>query len=66
MINLLFVSKLTRNYVLSRFDKYLFLSSSFCAFDFWGKKLRSNRINLLSKLYTELDVFLTLIFGHGN
>ena len=34
-----------------------FLSSGFCAFNFWIKKLNSNRVNLLSKLYSELDVF---------
>ena len=34
-----------------------FLSSGFCVFEFWGKKLRSNRINLLSELYTELNIF---------
>ena len=56
LINLLSILKFTRNYVLSRFDKKKKLSSGFCALDFWGKKLRNNRVNLLSKLYTELDV----------
>ena len=58
LINLLYVSKFTRNYVLTKFDRSFFLNSGFCAFDFWIKKLNSNRVNLLSKLYFELDVFL--------
>ena len=52
LINLLFLSKFTRNYVLNKFDKY-----GFCAIEFWGKLLRKNRINLLTKLYSELDLF---------
>ena len=45
LINLLFLSKFTRNYVLNKFDKY-----GFCTIEFWGKLLRKNRINLLTKL----------------
>ena len=56
LINL-FVSKFTRSYVLRKFERSFFLSSGFCAFNFWIKKLNSNRVNLLSKLYSELDVF---------
>ena len=40
-----------------KFERSFFLSSGFCAFNFWIKKLNSNRVNLLSKLYSELDVF---------
>ena len=57
LINLLFVSKFSRNYVLNKFDKYFFSSSGFCAIRFWEKLLRKNRINILTKLYSELDIF---------
>ena len=55
LINLLFVSKLTRNYILNKFDKYSFYVVVFVQSNFGKKLLRSNRINLLSKLYAELD-----------
>ena len=57
LINLLYVSKFTRNYVLTKFDRSFFLSTGFFALDFWTKKLNSNRANLFSKLYSELDIF---------
>ena len=58
LISLLYVSKFTRNYVLTKFDRsFFFLSSGFFAFNCWIKKLNSIRVNLLSKLYSELDVF---------
>ena len=55
--------------MLTKFDRsffFFFLNSGFCAFDFWIKKLNSNSVNLLSKLYSELDVFLIMMFGQEN
>ena len=63
LVTLLYVSKFTRHFVLRRYDNHFFISSGFCAFEFWERKLLSNRFNLLSKLYTELDIFFIMIFG---
>ena len=62
LTNLLYVSKFTRSFVLSRYDRYFFVSTGLCTFEFWERKLCSNRFNLLSKLYTELDSFFDYEF----
>ena len=62
LINLLYVSKFTRQFVLSKYDKKFNLNSGFCASEFWERKLRNNRLNLLSKLYTELDMWFDYDF----
>ena len=62
LINLLYVSKFTRDYVLTKFDRSFFLSSGFCAFDFWIKKLNSNRVNIL----TNSMFFLITVFRQEN
>ena len=62
LINLLYVSKFTRNYVLTKFDRSFFLNSGFCAFDFWIKKLNSNRVNIL----TNSMFFLITVFRQEN
>ena len=66
LINLFHISKFSRNFVLSRQEKYFFLSTGFCAFEFWERRLRSNRFNLLSKSHKNLIVFFIMNFGQQN
>ena len=61
-INLLYVSKFTRQFVLSKYDKYFILSSGFCTSEFWERRLGNNRFNILSILYTKLDMWFDYDF----
>ena len=62
LINLLCVSKFTRQFVLSKYDKYFILSSGFCTSEFWERRLGNNRFNILSILYTVLDMWFDYDF----
>ena len=56
-ISLIYISKHLANLLLIKFDKYYKLSTGFCSFGQWRKKLCDNSFNLLSKLYTDLELF---------
>ena len=57
LISLVYVSKHLRNLVLIKFEKHYQLSTGFCAFGQCKKELCDNSFNLLTKLYTDLELF---------
>ena len=54
--------KIYKKFCSKQIGEIFFLSTGFCAFEFWERKLRNNRFNLLSKLYTKLDSFFDYEF----
>ena len=56
LITLLYVLKHLRELVLIKFNKYFKLSSGFCFFHLWKKKLCDNTFELLDDLETHLEM----------
>ena len=57
LISLVYISKHFMNLALIKFGKYYKFSTGFCLFGQWEKELCDNSFNLLSKSYTDLELF---------
>ena len=56
LISSLYVSKHLEELILIKFSKYFKLSTGFCHFSFWKKKLCDNTFELLDDLETHLEM----------
>ena len=56
LISSLYVSKHLGELILIKFSKYIKLSTGFCHFSLWKKKLCDNTFELLDDLETHLEM----------